>query len=1251
MSSQFPPPEEMEFVRGKLVERYDDPDLAAFCQMHFTKVYDRFGSGQRHDEKITLLIDHCRRSADEWERLKKLLEETELFWTRPRTATEAYLLSLVEQGKDLDKKYVPISGEPEGTPHTRSKEQEGLIPTSFIHIVERYYPSGEQDELKQFEAIEDALDTYLQFLLLGQPGAGKTTILKNLLYEAAKVALKDIQKPIPFFIDLGKDWVDDNEDVPGLLQRYTRIHNLRNLHPSEMFIMFDGLNELPRQQREARMQELQEWVLTHKSTRVVISCRTNYELSGFLTETPRIKINALDTNRIRRYLIANLGEVEAEVLLIKLQPDPIRASHRDLIRLASNPYFLIMIAFIYERTQLLPSSQGTLLKIFVESLYNRETERGTVENIRFIELINDLGIVALNMYKLGVPSNKMDTAWGKKQIPLNRRMQAEQLWYLGREMSILELTRNRKFFEFTHDLFTEYFAAEYLSDHPEELPKVINPPNFLGKRRISDAVDMVAYMLAGIASADKILPAISDIDPILGAECLDYLSDESRPNDETVNKIIRNLVKLLSSADADSRHVATNKLLGLPYQPQVLSHVMLCLHENSIVAKRASIEILRNSIDINRAAVILVDALVDGNKWVRNEAEEALVELADVAIEPLRSLYHKSKEAKTRKRIVGLWTRISSQRSLQCLAEALDDKDISIAKLASKTIAGLDEESTNAIIEVVEHKRKQARLMLDSSQKDNKRSAIVALSAFGTKHDAYRIAELLSTEKDEEFLKLLLDTLGELGSKNDIQIIDAVRSFLDQYREPATNPENSPRINAARILGLFRNKVASENLERALNDQENAFVRAAAALALGRLGISSAIEPLILRCKTDWNPYVISNAALSLGLIGDISATQTLIALLKEDKERIRGYAIWGLALLRQASLVTYITDALSDPNHYVRQCAANGLAILRHPSACEALGRVIQKDDSEHVRQWAALSLGAIGHADALPFLEVAIRDESHYVRTKAIAALGEIEHPSIGGLIRIAAQDENRFCRQQVALALGRIRAHEHIDILQGLVNDPSEYVRAAAAQAFGECGSEGGVNFLVELLSNDPSHFVRENAAEALGQLGILNDQVTQGLLNTLKNDEVDFVRKFVVEAIGILQIANVENHLIEQLKTEPSVYVRRKIISVLSQAVGGLNKKSIQAAISDKDPEVRKMVAKHFDTADSDVHNGDSNTSPKQPEFLASQKTSYELAMRKIEDGEVYEVVNQAILDPRKIKREAARLALWPANRGE
>ena len=60
-------------LRRKL-DKCDDARFDAFCLDYYPGVYDKFSRGMRKDEKITLLLDHCRQETGRLDRLAKLLD-------------------------------------------------------------------------------------------------------------------------------------------------------------------------------------------------------------------------------------------------------------------------------------------------------------------------------------------------------------------------------------------------------------------------------------------------------------------------------------------------------------------------------------------------------------------------------------------------------------------------------------------------------------------------------------------------------------------------------------------------------------------------------------------------------------------------------------------------------------------------------------------------------------------------------------------------------------------------------------------------------------------------------------------------------------------------------------------------------------------------------------------------------------------------------------------------------------------------
>lgn len=70
--SQQPTPSALR----SFLERLDDVEMDTLCLDHFPEAYDKFSRGLRRDEKINLLLDHCRRNPGTAARLADLLLAT-----------------------------------------------------------------------------------------------------------------------------------------------------------------------------------------------------------------------------------------------------------------------------------------------------------------------------------------------------------------------------------------------------------------------------------------------------------------------------------------------------------------------------------------------------------------------------------------------------------------------------------------------------------------------------------------------------------------------------------------------------------------------------------------------------------------------------------------------------------------------------------------------------------------------------------------------------------------------------------------------------------------------------------------------------------------------------------------------------------------------------------------------------------------------------------------------------------------------
>lgn len=127
---------------------------------------------------------------------------------------------------------------------------------------------------------------------------------------------------------------------------------------------------------------------------------------------------------------------------------------------------------------------------------------------------------------------------------------------------------------------------------------------------------------------------------------------------------------------------------------------------------------------------------------------------------------------------------------------------------------------------------------------------------------------------------------------------DEIRLDADVWIERLYGEDGQEAARAAHWLGRFGGPAALEPLIDALTHR-SATVRAAAALALGRLGDRRAVDPVGERLAGDPSGMAREAAAQCLALLGGPAAESALSAALSDPKVKVRKAAEAGLAQLR----------------------------------------------------------------------------------------------------------------------------------------------------------------------------------------------------------------------------------------------------------------------------------------------------------------------------------------------------------------
>ena len=395
------------------------------------------------------------------------------------------------------------------------------------------------------------------------------------------------------------------------------------------------------------------------------------------------------------------------------------------------------------------------------------------------------------------------------------------------------------------------------------------------------------------------------------------------------------------------------------------------------------------------------------------------------------------------------------------------------------------------------------------------------------------------------------------------------------------------------------------DLIRLLDDGEPR-VRRRAALALGRVGLSEAVEPLTRRLG-DQEPEVRQMAAFALGLIGEPTARNALLTALKDQNAIVAGRAAEALGMIASrddaaavsemvrthiaaGALTGLAADDLSYPLAPSIEAVRLGLYALVRLGSYEALAAAALDGTGQPVSAWWPVSyaLQRLGDPRAAPALLALLRTPGRYTaafaarglgvskaaaaaaplrqiieqRTadpavlvqamRALAALGDAQ--AAPALIKIVADgNADPTLRVEALTALATAVPSESVDLLLDLMSDPSPAIRAGAVRALARLDAE---TFLTTLSALEPDRDWTVRVAQA-SALGTVPPALGQPRLTAMLSDRDLRVIPSVLGALVASKAPGTEQVLLERLKADDFV--------VRTAAANGLAELKVASAV--------------------------------------------------------------------------------------
>ena len=196
----------------------------------------------------------------------------------------------------------------------------------------------------------------------------------------------------------------------------------------------------------------------------------------------------------------------------------------------------------------------------------------------------------------------------------------------------------------------------------------------------------------------------------------------------------------------------------------------------------------------------------------------------------------------------------------------------------------------------------------------------------------------------------------------------------------------------AAALGEIGDPKAAPALLRLLKARDN-FTRVEAMVALGRMRVGEAVEPLIqMATDEEVEPFLNKKAIEALGRIGDARAVPVLVRMLTKERRGVSFYVESSFALFQVGppaadALVRQLSFKHEDERiqAMARMQAADALARMRSAEAVKPLAAMVGEPDPT-VRQAYTHALVRLGGREALPMMEKAANQGHWEAREAAI-------------------------------------------------------------------------------------------------------------------------------------------------------------------------------------------------------------------------------------------------------------------------
>jgi predicted NACHT family NTPase len=402
-------------------------------------------------------------------------------------------------------------------------------------------------------------NTYNNIVVLGKPGAGKTTFLRYVTLQALKKEEGQIKRDVlPIMVELRYlsqsnksliEFIEEQFNICGITNAKPLIEHL--LDEGKCLVLLDGLDEVSKGKVNEIVNSVRNLVDKYNKNQFILSCRIaayNHVFEQFSD----VEIADFNDGQIEDFVLAWFGSdnIKSKSFLAELK------NNKPIRELASTPILTALMCIDYDERMNFPTNRAELYKQCVDTLLEKWDGTRSIQRDEIYKNLSKtkkelmLARVAEEMFqkeKNFLPQNVLSQWIGNflRNIPGVKpeeiEIDSEQVIKAIEAQHGIFVERAEGIYSFSHLTFQEYFTAKYLIDkniYQQAIEKHLITPRWkevillasglVGeaddfllaiKKKVDSLVDdKLGSLLAQIYKSSKLLEIVAESDKSLYLE-------------------------------------------------------------------------------------------------------------------------------------------------------------------------------------------------------------------------------------------------------------------------------------------------------------------------------------------------------------------------------------------------------------------------------------------------------------------------------------------------------------------------------------------------------------------------------------------------------------------------------------------------------------------------------------------------------------------------------------------------------------